>query len=411
MIEPAAARPPGAARWAPPDASPDDPHPPWGSGLAWLSRPAPGAEPARLPPPPLWSAAGAVARPGADAGGGIADGWIGVGARTGAGRSPGEPDAVAAGPARPPERRRVAYADPGPGQEPDTVAVRPGLGWGKYAEPGRGREADAVGGGPVRLPGRGGVATWLPEGRWAADEVAAPDPGGQVTRSADPAEAARRRGQRRIRLARLAARLSGWPRRALAAMLLLAAVAVALRPAPPDAALAPSVPATEVAVAARDLPAGTVLTAADLRTVSVPVPVVPGGAVARPGTVVGRIAAGPIRRGEVLTDARVVGPGLTAGLGPGGSAAVPVRLAEPEAAGLVRAGDRVDVLGSAVGADGMVLAGDAADIATGLRVLAVLGERASADGVVLVVAATPPVARRLAGAAARQRLTITVRPP
>lgn len=280
-------------------------------------------------------------------------------------------------------------------------------GIGPAAEESR-RRAGEDDGGAARLPGRGGIATWLPEGRWATDEAPAAGPGQDATR---PPGTAHPRGQQRVRLARIGLRLSGWPRRALAAVLLVAAVLVALRPSGPRTVQAPSGPARDVAVATRDLSAGTVLAAADLRTVSMPAGIVPGGAVTRPATVIGRVAAGPVRRGETITDARVVGPGLTAGLRPGGTAAVPVRVADPEAAAIVRAGDQVDVLGTAVGADGTAPARDAVEIAAGVRVLAVLAGRDETDGVVLVVAATPPVARRLAGAAAGQRLTIAVRPP
>jgi hypothetical protein len=54
---------------------------------------------------------------------------------------------------------------------------------------------------------------------------------------------------------------------------------------------------------------------------------------------------------------------------------------------------------------------DAVAVASDVRVLAVLRGREAPDGVLLVVAAAPPVARRLAGAAVRQRLTVAVRPP
>jgi Flp pilus assembly protein CpaB len=169
---------------------------------------------------------------------------------------------------------------------------------------------------------------------------------------------------------------------------------------------------TEVVVAARDHAAGTVLAAADLRTVSMPVEVVPAGVVRRPADLVGQLAAGAIRRGETVTDARVVGPGLAAGIGPGESAVVPVRLADADSAVLVRPGDRVDVLGTPVTPDGAQPAvGDAVEVATGVRVLAVLGGREAADGVVLVVGTTQQTARRLVGAAARHRLTVSVRSP
>jgi pilus assembly protein CpaB len=252
----------------------------------------------------------------------------------------------------------------------------------------------------------GRVVTWLPDGRWVGadeDDIIPAD----APRRPDPV---RRRGRRRVALARTGARLAGWPRRVLIGVLLLAAMVLALRPHPVSVAAAPAAPTTAVVVAARDLAAGTVLAAADLRSVGMPVPLTPAGAVARPSAVVGRVAAGPLRRGEPVTDARIVGPGLAAGLGRGEETAVPVRLADADSAALVRAGDRVDVLGTPVAPDGTPTGGgDAVVIAGAVRVLAVLGGRDAADGVVLVVAATAPAARRLAGAAARQRLTVSVR--
>lgn len=210
-------------------------------------------------------------------------------------------------------------------------------------------------------------------------------------------------------LARVGMRLAGWPRRLAAIGLLVAAVLVGLRPDRVAGPVAPPPPTTPVVVAARDLAAGSVLTGADLRTVPMPDAVLPAGAARSVAGLAGRVAAGPMRRGEPVTDARVVGPGLTAGL-PVGSAAVPVRLAEPETATLVRAGDRVDVLGAPVGPDGTGT-GDAVEIATGVRVLAVLAGQQAADGAVLVVAAAGRAARALAGAAARHRITVTVHPP
>jgi Flp pilus assembly protein CpaB len=255
----------------------------------------------------------------------------------------------------------------------------------------------------------GQVVTWLPDGRWvSADDDADP----VATTTADPGEAARRRGRRRVALARVGARMAGWPRRVLVGILLLAAVVLEVRPHPTAVTAAPATPTAQVVVAARDLAAGTVLAVADLRTVPMPAAVVPAGVARRSAGLVGQLAAGPIRRGEAVTDARVVGPGLAAGLGPGESAAVPVRLADPEAAALVRAGDRVDVLGTPVAPDGtQVASGDATEVAAAVRVLAVLGSRDAADGVVLVVATSQQTARRLAGAAARHRLSVSVRPP
>ena len=275
--------------------------------------------------------------------------------------------------------------------------------------------------GGVGLPGSPGgwaagqVVTWLPDGRWVAADAGTEDDIGPVEARPSPStpgDRAQRRGRRRVALARAGARLAGWPRRVLVGLLLVAAVLLAVRPHPAAVTAAPAPPATEVVVAARDLAAGTVLAAADLRTVSMPVEVVPAGVARRPAGLIGQLAAGAIRRGETVTDARLVGPGLAAGLGPGESAVVPVRLADADSAVLVRPGDRVDVLGTPLAPDGAPpAAGDAVEVATGVRVLAVLGGREAADGVVLVVGATQQTARRLVGAAARHRLTVSVRPP
>jgi Flp pilus assembly protein CpaB len=195
-------------------------------------------------------------------------------------------------------------------------------------------------------------------------------------------------------------------------ILLVAAAVLALRPEGPQAPVAAAGATEHVVVAARDLAAGTELTAADLTIVSMPAAIVPAGSASRAAGLIGRTAAGAIRRGEALTDARVVGPGLTAGLGAGESAAVPVRIADPDAAALVRVGDRVDVLGTAVAPDGsQATAGETVTVASAVRVLAVLRSRDPADGVVLVVATGESGARALAGAAARHRLTVNVRSP
>jgi pilus assembly protein CpaB len=197
----------------------------------------------------------------------------------------------------------------------------------------------------------------------------------------------------------------------LIGMLLIAAAVLAVRPQRIEAPAATAGPSARVVVAARDLAAGTELAAADLRVVSMPSGIVPGGASGRAAGLIGRVAAGAIRRGEALTDARVVGPGLTAGLD-SDETAVPVRIADPDAAALVRTGDRVDVLGTPVAPDGtQATTGQTVTVAAAVRVLAVLRSRDPADGVMLVVATGQDAARTLAGATARQRLTVNMRPP
>jgi hypothetical protein len=144
---------------------------------------------------------------------------------------------------------------------------------------------------------------------------------------------ARRGGgaRRRIRLA--VAR----HRRPLALLVVLAGVWLTVR-----AALPPVERTTPVLVAARDLPAGRVLVAADIRTGRWPEGVLPEG---RLGRAAGRTLAAPVRSGEALTDVRVTGRGLLRGQ-PSGTVAVAVRLADPAGAGLAQPGDRVDVLAS-----------------------------------------------------------------
>ena len=94
-------------------------------------------------------------------------------------------------------------------------------------------------------------------------------------------------------------------------------------------------------VAARDLPAGQVLGAADLVAVGFAPGSAPAGAV-DVETTTGRTLAAPLRAGEPVTDVRLVGPGLTDGYP--GLAAVPVRLPDAGMADLLQAGDRIDLV-------------------------------------------------------------------
>ena len=314
--------------------------------------------------------------------------------------------------------------------EPEALLddLPPGIAWLRGPAP-----AVADSPGPAEWPAlrQGQVATWLPDGRWLTDadeddpvddrqpetgrrrgregtDARLPSAHSRLGTNGSPDRA--RRGRRRVALARIGARLGGWPRRVLIGILLVtaAALAVSPQPTPPPAATGPTEP---VVVAARDLAAGTELAAADLRVVPMPVGIVPAGSSRRAAGLIGRVAAGAIRRGETLTDARVVGPGLAAGLAPG-ETAVPVRIADADTAALVRVGDRVDVLGTPVAPDGgQAGAGETVTVASALRVLAVLRGRDPADGLVLVVATGEAAARTLVGAAARQRLTANVRPP
>lgn len=208
-------------------------------------------------------------------------------------------------------------------------------------------------------------------------------------------------------LARLVVAL-GWHRRWLAAGLAAAAVAVgigAARPAPAET--------TTVLVSARDLAGGTALTAADLRTVTMPVAVVPAG-VLRPGQEpLGRLLVGPVRAGEALTDVRVLGPGLLAALPGNGLVAATVRLDDEGAAALLRTGDKVDVLAASSQdspGEGRTPRSTATVVATDVTVLAVPRDaEGSTDGGLVVIATDPPTASRLAAAAVTDRLSAVVR--
>lgn len=123
-------------------------------------------------------------------------------------------------------------------------------------------------------------------------------------------------------------------RRLLAAVLLGVAVTAGLR-----AVAAPAPPATTVLVAARDLPAGTLLTTDDLVAAELPPDAVPEAVLADPA---GRMLAAPVRAGEPVTDVRVVGPGPTRGLDD--VVAVPVRLPDAGSVALLQVGDRLDLL-------------------------------------------------------------------
>ena len=144
-------------------------------------------------------------------------------------------------------------------------------------------------------------------------------------------------------------------RRSLAA--LCAGVAVA---AGVHAATAPPPPAVEVPTAARDLPAGAVLGAADLRPLPLPPDAVPDG-VAEDAA--GSTLAAPVRAGEPITDVRLVGadlatahPDLTT---------LPVRLPDAGLADLLEAGDRIDLMATDPQAGGSrVVATDALVLAT-----------------------------------------------
>jgi Flp pilus assembly protein CpaB len=182
----------------------------------------------------------------------------------------------------------------------------------------------------------------------------------------------------------------------LAAGSLAAALAV-VSPHPP--------PGVSVLSAGRDLAAGTSLAPGDVRVVRLPAELAPAGALTVATEVVGRVLAAPLRRGEPLTDVRLAGADLLSRRA--GLVAVPVRIADAASAALVTAGDHVDVLAAGSSA---IAPATARVVAADAEVLAVPSAvQDDGEGALLVVAANPSVAARLAAAAVSSRLSVTLR--
>lgn len=180
--------------------------------------------------------------------------------------------------------------------------------------------------------------------------------------------------------------------RLLRAVLVAVAIAIVVAQLSPKPA-----PMTAIVAAARDLPAGAVLTTADLLAIAVPPADVPAGATTDVAAVVGGQLSGPLRRGEPLTDVR-----LTDGVlrrPDVGLVSAPVRLADSQAAQLLQPGQRIDVLAAstAVGdavssgsASGAARDGSSAGAATGSATAAATVVAADVMVVAIPVAAAPP---------------------
>jgi len=178
---------------------------------------------------------------------------------------------------------------------------------------------------------------------------------------------------------------------------------------------------TAVIAAARDLPAGAVLTAADLRDVVLAPTTVPAGAIRAASAAVGRTTSGALRAGEPLTDVRLTDGPLAAPAQ--GMVASAVRLADAQAVGLLRAGEHVDVLAASTATwttstsasnDTAVAPSTAAVVAADVTVVAIPPQTVGAvadqafEGALVVLATTPDQARRLAQAQVSDRLSAIV---
>lgn len=234
-------------------------------------------------------------------------------------------------------------------------------------------------------------ATLFRSGRGSAPPVR------QVRRPLPPARARGGLGQR------LFTWLGRNRRLAIALLLCLAAGITVHQLTPPPA------DTVSVVAAARDLPAGTALSATDLTAVKIPPGMLTGGSLRNASDAAGKQLAAPLRRGQLLTDSQLLGPGLLAGTPPG-SAAVPLRMADPSSIQLVSPGQLVNVV--LTGANGYDQQSPSEVLASSVPVLWTSGQggktgqwlgAGETDGLI-VVAAAPEQAARLAGASTQGKL-------
>ncbi len=186
-------------------------------------------------------------------------------------------------------------------------------------------------------------------------------------------------------------------------MLLCLAAGLAVQQLTP--APAPTVP---VWAASADLPAGRVLASSDLAAEQVPPGLLAGGPLDR-GDLEGKQLAVAVRKGQLFSDSQLVGPGLLAGSAPG-TAAVPLRMADPASIQLLSPGQLVNIVST--GGDGFEQAATSRLLAAAVPVLwaSAPGGRGGQwldpgelDGLI-VVAADPDQARKLAGASTQGKL-------
>jgi pilus assembly protein CpaB len=164
--------------------------------------------------------------------------------------------------------------------------------------------------------------------------------------------------------------------------------------------------AAPLVVAARDLPAGTVLGPGDVHVVGIDPHLVPAGADTSVAAVEGHSLAGPMRAGEPLTDRRLMGRALILGY-PGDVVAAPVRIQDADAVSLLRVGDRVDVY-SATGNQSE----PARRVVSDAPVVSLPPSETGDDthtGALVVLAVTRPEAAMLAQASATTQLSVSLR--
>jgi Flp pilus assembly protein CpaB len=199
---------------------------------------------------------------------------------------------------------------------------------------------------------------------------------------------------------RLQSRRTRLIRRWLAAGLLVAGVA--LLGYPGSARGAPTV------LAARDLPSGATLRAADIRLAHLPGEARPEGVLSSLDAVDGRLLAGAVRAGEPLTDVRLATPSPISG--DPGAATVPVRLADAAVAELLQPGQRVDVVAAPEpDTPASVLAGGATVVTVGHQDPAPQAIGRPDKGPLVLLRLPEAIATRVAAISLQRPVTVTLR--
>lgn len=141
-----------------------------------------------------------------------------------------------------------------------------------------------------------------------------------------------------------------WHRRWFAALFAAVAVLAGL-----NAISARDSTGVGLVVAARSIPGGARLTAADLTVVTVPASLAANGAFPDPAGLLGRTVVTQVPERRVLTASDLL---ESTGLTGAGKVAMPIRFEDPTAQRLLRVGGRIDILGpTANGAGYGVVAG------------------------------------------------------
>jgi Flp pilus assembly protein CpaB len=162
---------------------------------------------------------------------------------------------------------------------------------------------------------------------------------------------------------------------------------------------------TPVVVAARSIPGGTTLSAADLSVVWLPAAVAAEGAFDSTDSLIGQEVAAPISKRSPVTTATLLSGG--AEVAPG-KVALPVRFGDASAAAILQVGCHLDVLGPSAGQGGFSV------VAADVRVIAIpnggqSGSMTGRGGELVLIEVDQSQAAVIAAAASATELSYALR--